>query len=107
MLLWVTFLPYRADFTFGLSPKSKQKAQGCVRFTRKSYAITTKNPELPPTHWSLLKQQDFLTSLSLVFRLTDRGRRCELAFASRHHYNDLSQGGADSLNFKLFHQPES
>jgi len=43
-------LPYRADFTFWLSPKSKQKDQGCVRFTRKSYAITTKNPELvvPP-----------------------------------------------------------
>jgi len=53
----ILLLPYWGDFTFWLSSKSKQKAQGCVRFTRKSYAITTKNPKLPPIHWSLLKQQ--------------------------------------------------
>ncbi len=60
-------LPYRAGFTFWLSPKSKQKAQGCVRFARKSYAITTKNPELPPIHWSLLKQQDFFNVVIACF----------------------------------------
>ncbi len=69
-------LPYRADFTFWLCPKSKQKAQGCVRFTRKSYAITTKITELVVTSSN---SSNFLTSLSLVFRLTDRGRRYELA----------------------------
>ena len=31
-------LSYRADFTFWLSPKSKQKTQGYVRFSRKNYA---------------------------------------------------------------------
>ncbi len=39
----ILLLPYRADLTFWVSPKSKQKNQGCVRFTQKSYAITTKN----------------------------------------------------------------
>jgi hypothetical protein len=29
-------LPYQADFTFWLDPKSKQKSQGCARFTQKS-----------------------------------------------------------------------
>jgi len=32
------------DFTLWLSPNSKQKTQGCVRFPRKSYAMTAKIP---------------------------------------------------------------
>ncbi len=29
----ILLLPYRDDLTFWVSPKSKQKNQGCVRFT--------------------------------------------------------------------------
>ncbi|RIH64671.1 hypothetical protein D1164_13605 [Mariniphaga sediminis] len=33
------FMPYQADFTLWFSQKDKQKPQGCVRFTRKSYLM--------------------------------------------------------------------
>jgi len=43
-------LPYQADFTFWLDPKSKQKGQGCVRIARKNYTMLAKITELvvPP-----------------------------------------------------------
>jgi hypothetical protein len=39
-------LPYQADFTLWLDPMSKQKSQGFVRFTRKSYMALAKITEL-------------------------------------------------------------
>ena len=43
-------LPYQADSTFWLSPNSRQKTQGCAHFSRKSYTMPAKIPELvvPP-----------------------------------------------------------
>jgi hypothetical protein len=63
-------MPNQADFTLWFSPKSKQKTQGCVRFTRKNYVLPAKITE---TRRTSSNSSNFLTPSSLVFRLTDRG----------------------------------
>jgi len=82
-------LLYRADFTFCLETISKQKTQGCARFTRKSYVVPAKIPE---TRRTSSNSSNFLTPSPLVFRLTGRGRSFEAAFIivlTRHKWNGL------------------
>ena len=71
------FLPYQADFTFWLDPKSKQKSQGCVRFTRKSYMTLAKITELvvpPQTAVIFLRQHHLFSGSSPEATLQCFGR---------------------------------
>jgi hypothetical protein len=68
-------MPYQADFTLCLDANSKQKSQGCVRFTRKNYVLPAKITE---TRRTSSNNSNFLTPSSLVFRLTDRGHRSDV-----------------------------
>ena len=65
------FLSYQTDFTICVKTNSKHKSQGCVRFSRKSYAMTAKIPE---TRRTSSNNSNFLTPSPLVFRLTGRGQ---------------------------------
>ncbi|RIH63324.1 hypothetical protein D1164_20265 [Mariniphaga sediminis] len=69
------FMPYQADFTLCLDANSKQKSQGCVRFTRKNYVLPAKITE---TRRTSSNNSNFLTPSSLVFRLTDRGHHSDV-----------------------------
>ena len=68
LLFFNRIRPYQADFTLCLSTKSKQKTQGCGRFTRKSYVLSAEIPELPDFHRDrqsfLLKQQEFFNAFN-------------------------------------------
>ena len=95
----VLLLPYRADFTFWLSPKSKQKAQGCVRFTRKSYAIMTKNPELvvPPQTAGFFQRRYRLFSGSPTEAVA--AKRISACASEKTKEYDLLQGESRFIKF--------
>jgi hypothetical protein len=84
------FLPYQADFTLCLTTKSKQKSQGCVRFSRKNYVQSAKIPKPASVgrqaRRSSSNSRNFLTPPSLVFRLTEQGLSPKFAYCCCGRY---------------------